>query len=245
MKICDSIYAVGGGDDGFGLSHQIDCTVYLIDCDGTFVLIDAGSGLAIEQILTNIKANGVDPECIEAIFITHAHGDHCGGLAGLQKACGARAYAAKDCARFISEGDTRAMSLDSAIKAGIYPQGYHFPKAEVITLEDSQVVRVGSREITLFETPGHSDGHACFGMMLNGKKALFSGDLIFYNGRILLQSTWDCRLDKYWISIRRMGSLGIESLFPAHQAFVETGGQRTFDSAIACLDMLTIPANLK
>lgn len=243
MKICDSIYVVGGGDDGFGLSHQIDCTVYLVDCGGTFALIDAGSGLGLEQILANIKADGIDPGCVEAVFVTHAHGDHCGGLAGLKEACGARAYAAKDCARFISEGDVQAMSLDSAIKAGIYPPGYNFPKAETTALEDCQAVLVGSREFTLYDTPGHSDGHACFGVALDGRKALFSGDLIFYNGRISLQSTWDCRLDKYWASIRRMGSIGVEGLFPGHQAFLVAGGQRTFDSAIACLDRLKVPAN--
>ena len=245
MRITDSVYVVGGGDDGFGLSHKNDCTIYLVCCDGPFVLIDAGTGLARERILENILAEGIDPADIEAIFITHAHGDHCGGLAGLQEISSAKAYASEDCARFIADGDIEAMSLKKAILAGMYPADYSVSKAEIKAIADGESVRVGNRDFTLLETPGHSDGHACYKTELNGKNALFSGDLIFYDGRILLQSTWDCRLEEYWASIRRMNSLGVESLFPSHQAFLLEGGQRPFEKAVNCLDRLAIPDNLK
>ena len=44
---------------------------------GKNVLIDAGLG---NELFNNLKKTGVAPESIDAILITHLHGDHTGGL---------------------------------------------------------------------------------------------------------------------------------------------------------------------
>ena len=47
------------------------------------ILFDTGSDGSI--LLSNMKKLGIDPNSIEEIFISHAHGDHTGGLSDLLK----------------------------------------------------------------------------------------------------------------------------------------------------------------
>lgn len=56
-------------------------STFLIKADGKNLLFDAGMGSDKNLLLPSLKALGVSPENIDAIFITHLHGDHTGGLA--------------------------------------------------------------------------------------------------------------------------------------------------------------------
>lgn len=93
MKVAKDIYLVGAGD--FGLSHEADCHVFLIDCGNIRVLIDAGVGIRYEDIINNIREDGFDPKSIDIILITHSHADHAGGAKFLKEYTGAELVAQK------------------------------------------------------------------------------------------------------------------------------------------------------
>ena len=44
MKIAPGIHIVGSGRQGFGLTDDYDCHVYLVDGGDEYALIDAGGG---------------------------------------------------------------------------------------------------------------------------------------------------------------------------------------------------------
>lgn len=50
----------------------------VVVCGGTRLLIDAG--LSARQLVTRLRAVGVEPESLDGILLTHEHGDHVGGL---------------------------------------------------------------------------------------------------------------------------------------------------------------------
>jgi len=66
-----------GSGDAFGSGGRLQ-TCFLVDAPGVRFLIDCGSSSMI-----GLAAQRVNPDSIDAIVLTHFHGDHCGGVAFL------------------------------------------------------------------------------------------------------------------------------------------------------------------
>ncbi len=58
----------------------------LIECRGQVVLFDTGGDSP--TLLANMDALGIDPSKIEAVVLSHIHGDHTGGLPGILEIAG-------------------------------------------------------------------------------------------------------------------------------------------------------------
>ena len=73
----------------FAASHQtlpveLSINCFLIDTGSRRILVDTGAGelfgAGAGRIVANLRAAGYQPEAIDAILLTHIHGDHSGGL---------------------------------------------------------------------------------------------------------------------------------------------------------------------
>ncbi len=63
-----------GSGDSFGSGGRFQ-TCILVDADGYRFLIDCGA-----TSLVALRRADVDPSSIDAVLLTHFHGDHCGGV---------------------------------------------------------------------------------------------------------------------------------------------------------------------
>src|SRR5690349_21013532 len=94
FHVTENIYVVGRS--GWGglkpLCRGDSANVFLIDGGDELALVDCGMGDGIEDILTNVSAIGKAPAKIRKVLLTHAHWDHCGGIAELLKRVDARIY---------------------------------------------------------------------------------------------------------------------------------------------------------
>jgi len=63
-----------GSGDAFGSGGRFN-TCIMIETAGRCVLLDFGA-----SSLVALRAHGIDPDAIEAIILSHLHGDHFGGL---------------------------------------------------------------------------------------------------------------------------------------------------------------------
>lgn len=72
----DSLWVALGLQDG--VPSSMSC--FLLKTGGKTILLDAGLGAPFSQLLPKLEEEGVTPENLELIFITHLHPDHIGGL---------------------------------------------------------------------------------------------------------------------------------------------------------------------
>jgi hydroxyacylglutathione hydrolase len=246
MRLSERVYLVGSGSNGFDLTDAYDCHVYLLDGGTELALIDVGAGMGAEAIVENVRRDGFDPARIRHLILTHGHGDHAGGAPRMRRLLGEPAiHASGEIAEGLRRGDEKALSLDVAKQAGIYPADYRLEPLSVDhELEEGATIQVGDLRLLALDTPGHSDGHVSLVLEEEGRQSLFAGDVIFFGGKILLQNIHDCRLDAQVRSLRKLRELSVKALFPGHLTLSLKDGQRHIERANQVLDRLLIPEQM-
>jgi len=246
MRITDRVYLVGSGSSGFSLTFHSDSHVYLIDGGKGLALVDAGTGPGMSEILENVRSHGFTPGDIGHLFLTHLHADHAGGSAGFRALLpNMQVLVSRDVAHVLAKGDEKAICLDLGKKAGYYEPDYRFEPCPVdVELVDGQVTRVGELAVRAIHTPGHCAGHMCFAMEEGGKTILFSGDNLFFGGKILLQPLPDCDLQAHLRSIEKLAGLGVDVFLPGHGSVSLKEGQRHIDEAMGWMQRGLVPPSL-
>jgi hydroxyacylglutathione hydrolase len=246
VKLADRIHLVGSGTMGLDLTDAYDCHIFLIDGGDELALIDTGAGMGVERVLVNVRSDGFDPARIRQVVLTHAHVDHAGGVARMRgELDGPSVLCPAAAVEWVETADEERVSLDVAKKAGFYPSDYVLEPCPVDgELADGDRIRIGDLELAVLDTPGHADGHVSLLLERGDARILFAADAIFFGGHILLQNTWDCRLDAQIRTLRRLRELDVTALIPSHLAWSLQNGQRHIERANDALDRLLIPNQL-
>ena len=243
MKITEKIYLVGG--NSFGLSHGFDSNIYAVDCGDEIVMIDAGAGRGTDNIIDNMKEDGLDISRLSKILLTHSHSDHAGGAADFINRFDCNICVSEEEADFIESGDDKDFSLDIAKRSGLYSPDYKFQNCEVsLRLKNTDKIKCGDHTFTAISIPGHSKGSIAFLIDLPGGRAIFTGDSVNADGVICLLNCEGSELSDYRKNIDRFSGLKVNMLFPGHGAFTLSGGQDKLDIAIKDLKLLAPPKNL-
>jgi len=135
---------------------------YLITLEnGGYALVDTGMDSEAVAIRTVLRRRGAQARDVRAILVTHAHGDHMGGLSSFLDA---EVYAIEADAKAIRRARSRSV------------QG----------LADGDMVKVSGTEVEVFGLPGHTPGSAAY--LVYG--VLFLGDsaAAAYDGSV--QANW-------------------------------------------------------
>jgi glyoxylase-like metal-dependent hydrolase (beta-lactamase superfamily II) len=149
--------------------------VFIVEHDG-LVLVDAGVGNKTDKVLAGIEASGHTPADIRAIYVTHYHNDHVGGLARLAKLTSANVFAPASEAEVIRSGaatppkEKRGLLGEVFSRLGSTAAQAPAPVHEEVTGGDTLVD--GTQVIA---TPGHTAGHVAYLMPIHGG-FLFTGD---------------------------------------------------------------------
>jgi glyoxylase-like metal-dependent hydrolase (beta-lactamase superfamily II) len=160
-KVCDSCDAWNAPREPFrvfGNTYYVGTaglsSVLVVGNRGA-VLIDGGLSQSAALIAANVRKLGFRLEDIRVIVSSHAHYDHVGGIAALQRASGATVMASPDGKRALEGGQP----TDDDPQVGFGPASTGFPAVrEVQALSDRQAVRVGDVTLTAHFTPGHTPG---------------------------------------------------------------------------------------
>jgi glyoxylase-like metal-dependent hydrolase (beta-lactamase superfamily II) len=244
--LTERIHLVGSGEPDLVTSDPIDSQVYLVDTGDGLACIDAGAGRSVERILGEVRADGLVPEEIRWVLLTHGHADHAGGAAAWRRRLpGVRIGASVAVAAWIEAGDEEATSVDRARRAGIYPPDYRLePSAIDLVLQPDATIQLGAIQLEVIPTEGHAAGHVAFVGDIDGIRTAFSGDALFPEGRILLQDTWDCDVRAALRSVERLAAREPGRLLAGHLAPVLDGVRGHLDAALARIARLAVPDSI-
>ncbi len=127
-------------------------TVLLVASPQGHILIDGGPTEAAAQVVANIAILGFNIRDVKIILNTHAHLDHAGALADLQRLSGAVVKASPESAPVLSSGKPG----QNDPQVGLHPEMQ--PVANVSVITDGENVVLGSTRLKAMFTPGHTAG---------------------------------------------------------------------------------------
>lgn len=196
----------------------------LADDDGSLTLIDAGLKGADRKVLAALAGLGRAPQDVRRILLTHAHGDHAGGLARAQRSTGATVHSHDRDASYLRTG--KPPQLDTASTRGRLLNRVRgsFARTEVAgTFQDGDLLPHGGG-LRVVHTPGHSPGHVS--LLHEPSGTLITGDAIF-NVRGLRYSPasfcTDVRLSRE--TADRLADLEYDRAAFTHGAHIDRGGR--------------------
>jgi glyoxylase-like metal-dependent hydrolase (beta-lactamase superfamily II) len=168
----------------------IETNAILFGEGGRGAAIDPSLGSA-EKIVAQAKQSGLK---IEKILLTHSHWDHIADVHVLKEKTGALLYV-----HLLDAKNVEAPGSDGL------PLYFPIPPTQPDhLLHDGEIVRVGSLQLEVIHTPGHTPGGVCFYQPSHG--ILFAGDTLFCGsmGRLDLPTG---NAEQMWLSLRKLAKL--------------------------------------
>lgn len=171
----------------------------LVDDDTTHaVLIDPGD--EGESLVDAVRRSGAS---LQAIWLTHAHLDHVGGIAAVRRTW--------DVPIFLHPADLPVYRFAPQV-AQMYGVPFELGPLPDRELAEGDVLSVGGLRFAVWHTPGHAPGHVVF----HGHGVAFGGDCLFAGsvGRTDLPLSDPAALER---SLARLAALpGETRVLPGH-----------------------------
>lgn len=150
--------------------EKIPAGVYAVNCyilgdekTDKAAVIDPGGD--VDRIMEVLENNDLK---LEYIILTHAHGDHVGGVEELREKTGAPVYMHKNDLYMLK--DTNANHSAAMGGPVVETEADQF-------VNDGDVIQLGDLNLSIIHTPGHTQGGIC----IQVENVVFTGDTLFAN----------------------------------------------------------------
>ncbi len=172
------------------LPAELSINTYLINTGNKLLLVDTGAGELFgdasdgsgssNRLIRNLRAAGYQPEQIDAVLLTHIHGDHSGGLSigGKRVFPNADVYVdQRDADYWLSEANAKAAPAAKQLtftqsRATVNP---YADAGRLKTFNGAQELFAGVSSVPSY---GHTPGHTAYLISSQGKNLLLWGDVI-------------------------------------------------------------------
>ena len=154
--------------------------IFLLKLNGKNILVDSGMGF---HLVENLAKEGISPEQVDMVLLTHMHGDHIGGLMkdGQRVFPNAELYISKKEVAYwtdkkiqasLPEGQQRGFAGAQAVVEAYKDKLHLFEPQQAEKMEE---LIPGVKSIASY---GHTPGHTCYLVENGGSKLFIWGDLI-------------------------------------------------------------------
>jgi len=190
--------------------YVIGCNVYVVYDGDDWLLIDTGYESDVETIIELIRQLDFPLSNCQTLVATHADVDHIQGLAKakqiLKTTVSSHPLAVEPLAtgdRLFTFAHIPAQQIDEPM-----------PPVEVDRqIDDGDTLRVGSLELQVWHTPGHTNSQLSFRV----GNLLFSGDNIYRDGGVgVIDAHHGSDIPAFIRSLKRIRQSDVEWLLPSH-----------------------------
>ena len=213
----------------FQAGEILGCNVYLVFDQGEWLLIDIGFEDTVEEIVELIRKMDFPLGKCKLLIATHADVDHIQGLAKAKQLLNAPVVAHPKAVAPLEAGD-RLRTF-----AEIEAQNIHMTMPPVkidSTIEDGDKIQLGSLELEVWLTPGHTDSQLSFRM----GDILFSGDNIYRDGCVgAIDAHHGSDIPSFIKSLKRIRQSDVKWLCPSHGPIFRKD-DKLLDATIARLE---------
>jgi glyoxylase-like metal-dependent hydrolase (beta-lactamase superfamily II) len=149
--------------------YSSQTNAFVIRSPDRIIMVDTGYG---REIFNNLKKLGIEADQVDAVLITHLHGDHILGLQKDGKASFPKAVV------YVAAQEKASADRNAATALSVYGE-------KVLTFLPADIDSPG-REIfpgiKAFAAFGHTPGHTAYMVESEGQKLLIWGDLVHVQG---------------------------------------------------------------
>lgn len=171
---------------------------FVLRSDGKTVIVDTGlgeiqrPGYPSGNLLDNLRTEGVAPEDVDIVLISHLHLDHVGW--NLVTRDGRRVPAFPNARYVIVRDEWDAFTNDPALRDQIHIRECVLPLEGTGQLDLVEGTHALTSELTLVPAPGHTPAHACLAVVSGEAKAMIVGDLAHHPVQ-LTETVWEMAFD--------------------------------------------------
>jgi len=190
---------------------RLGCSVYLVFDGPDWLLIDIGFENSVAEIVEIIRQMDFSLAHCKYLIATHADVDHIQGLRKVKEMLpSAETVGHPESLRLLKDGD-RIVTYAEISAQGI---SIDLPTLELDrTINDGDVLTLGSKEIEVWHTPGHTEGMLSFRM----ENLLFCADNIYRDGCVgNIDAHHGSDLPSFIESLTRIRDSDVEWLLPSH-----------------------------
>jgi glyoxylase-like metal-dependent hydrolase (beta-lactamase superfamily II) len=159
---------------GVYLADLSPAAAYVIETSAGLVLVDSGIEAEGASLAALMSGWGLDLTRLQAILLTHAHGDHTLGARHFREATGAKIYAGRGDSQVLRDGAPREafFSMFAMSRVDIHPTPVD------VELSGDESIEIGEARFQVIATPGHTPGSICYLLERDQQRILFTGDTI-------------------------------------------------------------------